>query len=73
MTTYFALGLMSGTSLDGLDLCHVKFSLHHKTWHFEILESETLPYPESWAKKLAKAINLPAVDLLELHVDYGFF
>jgi anhydro-N-acetylmuramic acid kinase len=73
MTTYFALGLMSGTSLDGLDLCYVKFSLHHKIWHFEILESETLPYPESWAKKLAKAIHLPAVDLLELHVDYGFY
>ncbi|GIR50503.1 MAG: hypothetical protein CM15mP59_2450 [Flavobacteriaceae bacterium] len=35
------LGLMSGTSLDGLDLCCVRFSSNLKD--FQILESKTVP------------------------------
>lgn len=73
MTTYFALGLMSGTSLDGLDVCYAKFSFENNNWEFEILKTETLPYSDVWAKKLSTSINLSAPDLLELNVDYGFY
>ncbi|RZJ38622.1 MAG: anhydro-N-acetylmuramic acid kinase, partial [Chryseobacterium sp.] len=44
MSTYYAIGLMSGTSLDGLDLCYSKFTNNSSDWDFEILECETLPY-----------------------------
>ena len=73
MKTYFALGLMSGTSMDGLDICYTKFSLVDKVWQFEILKAETLLYSESWTKKLGDAIGLSAVDLLEVNTEYGFY
>lgn len=73
MTTYFALGLMSGTSLDGLDICYAKFFLHDKSWNFEILEAQTLEYSAVWSNKLANAINLPAEALLEINAEYGFY
>ncbi|MEJ5106285.1 anhydro-N-acetylmuramic acid kinase [Chryseobacterium sp. MYb328] len=67
-----AIGLMSGTSLDGLDICLAEFEKKDK-WHFQILEAETLPYPADWEKKLRNSIHLQAADLLELHSDYGFY
>ncbi len=67
-----AIGLMSGTSLDGLDICFAKFEKQH-AWSFEILKAETLPYPEEWERKLRNSIYLPAPELLELHSEYGFY
>ena len=41
------IGLMSGTSLDGLDLVYVAFDKKsYKT--FKILHSETIPYSKKW-------------------------
>lgn len=67
-----AIGLMSGTSLDGLDICLAEFEKKDR-WHFQILKAETLPYSTDWEYKLRNAIHLPATDLLELHSDYGFY
>ena len=64
---------MSGTSLDGLDICYVKFSLLNKIWTFEVLEAETFDYSRIWAKKLAKAITYTAAGLLALNTEYGFY
>ena len=38
---FLAIGLMSGTSLDGLDVCYVKFE-KKQHWNFEILHAETV-------------------------------
>lgn len=67
-----AIGLMSGTSLDGLDICLAEFEKKDR-WHFQILKAETLPYPTDWENKLKNSIHLPAADLLELHSEYGFY
>ncbi|WP_336958788.1 anhydro-N-acetylmuramic acid kinase [Chryseobacterium contaminans] len=67
-----AIGLMSGTSLDGLDICLAEFEKKDK-WHFKILKAETLPYPTNWENKLRNSIHLSVTDLLELHSDYGFY
>lgn len=69
---FFALGLMSGTSLDGLDLCYSKFWKTNDIWHFEILETETIPYSDSWETQLRNAINLSSENLIELNSNYGF-
>ena len=72
MTSYSAIGLMSGTSLDGLDICHVKFS-KSENWNFEILAAETISYEENWKLKLQNANQLSAEDLLALDKEFGFF
>lgn len=71
---FHALGLMSGTSLDGLDVCHVFFYKNNiGKWNFEILNALTFPYPEIWQKKLRNAISLSAEELFELNAEYGFY
>lgn len=72
MKTYFAIGLMSGTSLDGLDICYAKFQ-NITNWEFEILRTETIPYSLEWKNRLQNAILLSAEDLLALDKEYGFY
>ena len=72
MTSYSAIGLMSGTSLDGLDICHVEFS-KSENWNFEILAAETISYEENWKLKLQNTPQLSAEDLLALDKEFGFF
>ncbi|MDH5032352.1 anhydro-N-acetylmuramic acid kinase [Chryseobacterium cucumeris] len=67
-----AIGLMSGTSLDGLDICLAEFEKQN-TWTFQILKAETLSYSEDWETQLRNSIHLSSEDLLELHSDYGFY
>ncbi len=69
---FHAIGLMSGTSLDGLDICFARFE-KQSSWNFEIIKAETLAYPAAWEEKLRDSIHLPAEQLLELHADYGFY
>ncbi|MEC5156444.1 anhydro-N-acetylmuramic acid kinase [Chryseobacterium sp. MP_3.2] len=68
-----AIGLMSGTSLDGLDLCFVKFKKESERWTFEILNAETSEYSKSWEDQLRNSIHRSAPDLLELNSNYGFY
>ena len=72
MKTYFTIGLMSGTSLDGLDICYAKFQ-NITNWEFEILKTETIPYSPEWKNRLQNAILLSAEDLLALDKEYGFY
>nr|WP_315029646.1 anhydro-N-acetylmuramic acid kinase [uncultured Chryseobacterium sp.] len=67
-----AIGLMSGTSLDGLDICLAEFEKQDK-WIFQILKTETLPYSSEWENKLKNSIYFSAEELLELHSNYGFY
>lgn len=71
MKKYNVLGLMSGTSLDGLDLCFCHIWEHGETWHFEILQTESLPYTKELQMELKDAIVLSAERLLQLHNSYG--
>jgi anhydro-N-acetylmuramic acid kinase len=69
---YHVIGVMSGTSLDGVDLSYVTFS-KNSIWNFEIHHSETIPYPEVWRKKLKQAIECDIDTLTHLDLDYTLF
>lgn len=64
------LGLMSGTSLDGLDLCLVDFHRGEPHWSFEIKQAATIPYTQEWQEKL-RFKELSIQDLQRLDQDYG--
>ena len=66
----FAIGLMSGTSLDGIDLVYVKF-LKNEYSFFEIIHAETVSYTTEWKLLLQQAIHLSSDALLDLDVVYG--
>lgn len=70
---FHAIGLMSGTSLDGLDICFARFEKSNEGWNFEILQAETFPYSQHWEEKLRKSIFLKAEEILALHSEYGFY
>ncbi len=65
------IGLMSGTSLDGLDLAYSEFRLRENGWRFSIKKAETVPYSTKWREKLANAHILDAAELVSLHCAYG--
>ncbi len=75
MASYRGIGLMSGTSLDGLDICYVEFTGDVETdvWGYRIQKATTLPYSEDWRARLREATTLSGVDLIRLHFDYGHF
>ena len=69
-----ALGLMSGTSLDGLDVCCATFEKNEAgKWIFEIEQAETFPYSENWEFQLRNSIHLKSEELLALNAEYGFY
>lgn len=66
---YNVIGVMSGTSLDGVDLAYIKFN-NSGRWTFEIFQSETVSYSEEWLTKLKNAIHFSISELEELNVAY---
>lgn len=73
MQNYISIGVMSGTSLDGLDLVACRFSMD-QSWSFEILKSVTIPYSHKWISKLSQpAVELNAYEFALLHNEYGKF
>jgi anhydro-N-acetylmuramic acid kinase len=67
---YTVVGVMSGTSLDGIDLAHIVFTVHDNQWDFEIAACETVAYSTDWLNKLKTAITLSDADLAQLNQDY---
>lgn len=70
--TYNVVGVMSGTSLDGIDLAYVAFE-KGENWRFKILEAETVPYNGDWRRKLSEAISLDDTELAALNEEYTKF
>jgi anhydro-N-acetylmuramic acid kinase len=66
------LGLMSGTSLDGLDLCLTRILYGSDLpWSFEILHASTAAYPEHWKQRLLQGPSLKAGELGQLDAELG--
>jgi anhydro-N-acetylmuramic acid kinase len=73
METYKVIGLMSGTSLDGLDIAYCIFSLKDGRWDYEIVVAETVAYSQEFKNKLANIYNGSAAEIAMLHHHYGKF
>lgn len=71
MRDFKVIGLMSGSSLDGVDIAYVNFSHDNKKWFFQIIEAGNVPYTEEWKNKLSEAFNKNQSELKELDLEYG--
>lgn len=86
--TYHILGLMSGSSLDGLDLAFAKFDISYdadlttKTKDallnsvkikWELLASETLEYSEKWIPRLAELPQQSGLIVMKTHTYFGHY
>ena len=67
------LGVMSGTSLDGLDLALSRFTKIEDKFHYEILKTDFIPYNIKIKKNLSEAHKLNTYDFLTLHKNYGSY
>lgn len=69
--TITALGIMSGTSLDGLDLALCTFSLSDDGTEYEINKAATIPYTSEFRNILSGIHQASAVEISLLNVRYG--
>ena len=67
---YKVIGLMSGTSGDGLDIAFCEFE-KKENWTYAIVESDTIPFPKKLGKKLKKSHLLNGQKLSQLDVEFG--
>jgi anhydro-N-acetylmuramic acid kinase len=70
---YRAIGVMSGSSLDGLDIVFTELHENAGNWAFEILAAACYEYAEEWKDKLRSATSLNALDYQLLHTAYGHY
>ena len=68
---YYVLGLMSGTSLDGLDLALCHFEKTDSRWNYNVIAAQTYPYHNDLRLRLARAIELSAYEFVKLDVELG--
>ena len=65
------IGVMSGSSLDGIDLALCGFDEHEGRWSFSIRRARTLAYSPEMRRGLSQAMNADALELSRLHRDLG--
>ncbi|MEP7168884.1 MAG: anhydro-N-acetylmuramic acid kinase [Bacteroidota bacterium] len=73
---YNVIGLMSGTSLDGVDLAFCNFICRNenkesKNWEFKILNAETVAYNKEWKNRLQHLHDTDALTFAKTHVELG--
>ena len=68
---YRVIGIMSGSSLDGLDVAFIEFEESRGKWNYEIKAVSCKSYSDQWQQKLSSATQLSAYDYLLLHTSYG--
>lgn len=68
---YKVIGIMSGTSLDGVDMAYCEFEHAAGAWSFQLIKSETISYPSHLLKQLQESTRYSALQLAALDVSLG--
>jgi len=71
MDVYKTIGVMSGTSLDGLDMAYCLFIHDEGKWSYQIAEAVTIPYPDKWKQILLDLPNNSAIEFAKTNIEYG--
>ena len=68
---FLAIGVMSGTSLDGMDLAAVEIRYKAGSWQYKLLHTANISYSDKWEERLKTAPLMNGEDLTRLHFKYG--
>jgi anhydro-N-acetylmuramic acid kinase len=68
--SYNVVGVMSGTSLDGIDLAHVQLTNKEGVWDYKIKQAQTVAYTNAWVNRLKSAIDFNTDDMWNLNEQY---
>jgi len=68
--SFRVVGLMAGSSHDGLDIALVRFYKPADTWQWELIDAQTHPYEEALLDALRESRGLPGEALLHLSISY---
>jgi anhydro-N-acetylmuramic acid kinase len=71
MDSYKVIGLMSGSSLDGLDICYVEFKEVDQQWTFDIKAVKCYSYNEDFQQQLRNLGTGTAFQLAEMHTKFS--
>lgn len=75
--TIHAIGLMSGSSLDGLDIALCRFELDKRgglpLTDWSILRSQTVPFNAEWKERLLHCPEASGRQLVQTHTDFGHY
>ncbi|MBT8394202.1 MAG: anhydro-N-acetylmuramic acid kinase [Bacteroidia bacterium] len=69
---YKVIGVMSGTSLDGIDMAYITFT-HDENWNYQIEQSKTYSYDEKWTKILQNLVKFSSSDLKAIDNKYTLY
>jgi len=69
-----AIGLMSGTSCDGLDIAACTFEEdQYNKWNYQLIYAETIEYDVKIKKLIEKAISCSGYELLKINNEFGIY
>jgi anhydro-N-acetylmuramic acid kinase len=71
--TTTVIGIMSGTSLDGLDIAYCQFSKEPERWTFSISDAKCVHYSPEWRERFSTAHALSGIELTALDAHFGRF
>lgn len=71
MSVYKVIGVMSGTSMDGLDIAYCEFERVEDKWKYTIGPAETIKYNETWITRLTELHKQPMFVLPKTDMYYG--
>lgn len=71
--TFKAIGLMSGSSLDGLDLAYCHISIEDNAVEWQLLQAETIEYDEKWQARLKELPYQNALAFAKTHTYFGHY
>lgn len=73
MKKFRTIGVMSGTSLDGLDIAYAEFQWENHSWEFHLGPAETIAYNDTWKVRLSRLHEQPIHLYPKTDLFYGRF
>lgn len=73
MATYKVIGLMTGSSLDGVDVAYCHLEDNNGKWNYKIEIAECVPMPPKWKARILSLVLQNAVTYLRTDSHFGHY